>query len=305
MINQLNTGLSPKYFAAHLPLYPIFIRIFSLFGYLRSMLLVNFLFTVLLSIFFYYILRKWQVTKYPLLLVIVFLFLPRFLVVRSIGAPESLFILLVLASLVFFEKENYLLAGFFGGLSAMTKTPGILLFAAYVFVLIERLLKTKKINWSMIWLLLIPTGLISVFFIYWIQYGDFLAYFHTGGLVPMSFPFSVFNFNDKWVGTAWLEDIIFYFFLYGYTVIALKNSKYRSFFYFTLIFFIATTLVDHRDIARYSLPLWPLACIALEQFFTSRKFLLVFIVLLPAIYLYAWNFLLYNQMPISIWRPFL
>ncbi len=269
------------------------------------MLLVNFLFTVLLSIFFYYILRKWQVTKYPLLLVIVFLFLPRFLVVRSIGAPESLFILLVLASLVFFEKENYLLAGFFGGLSAMTKAPGILLFAAYVFVLIERLLKTKKINWSMIWLLLIPTGLISVFFIYWIQYGDFLAYFHTGGLVPMSFPFSVFNFNDKWVGTAWLEDIIFYFFLYGYTVIALKNSKYRSFFYFTLIFFIATTLVDHRDIARYSLPLWPLACIALEQFFTSRKFLLVFIVLLPAIYLYAWNFLLYNQMPISIWRPFL
>ncbi|MFH0979536.1 MAG: hypothetical protein V1803_01150, partial [Candidatus Roizmanbacteria bacterium] len=133
----------------------------------------------------------------------------------------------------------------------------------------------------------------------------FLAYFHSGDNIHLVFPFSVFDFQKSWVGTAWLEDILFYFFLYGLTTFNLKDSKHRSLFYFSLIFFIATVFVQHRDIARYSLPLWPMALIAFEKFFTSKKFLIVFLILLPAIYFYAWNFLGYNVMPIADWRPFL
>ena len=121
----------------------------------------------------------------------------------------------------------------------------------------------------------------------------------------MSFPFSVFNHGLKWVGTVWLEDIIFYFFIYALTVVTLKKSKYRSFFYFSLVFLTASILVQHRDIARYTLPIWPIAVIAFEKFFTSRRFLAVFIILLPAIYMYAWNFMTQNYMPISDWTPFL
>jgi len=312
----LELPISPNYFAAHLPLYPILIRgvreLVGLTGlrvngleYLKSMVFVNLAATVFLSLFFYFFLKKFKLTTKPLLLVAVFLFLPKFLVVRSIGAPESLFLLLILISLYFFEKENYLWAGLAGAFAVVTKTPGILLFFAYVLVFLERWLKMKKISWLWVSVLLIPLALLAVFSWYYRQYGDFFAYFHSGDNIHLALPFSVFNFQKVWVGTAWLEEIIFYFFLYGLTVYSLKNSRYRSLYYFSLVFYIAIILVQHRDISRYSLPLWPMAIIGLEKFFTSKKFLTVFMILLLAIYFYSWNFIVFNAMPISNWRPFL
>ena len=302
----LSIPLTAKYFAAHLPLYPLFISLFSfIFGYLKSMIFTSLIFEVFLANFFYFILKKFKFSQYPLLLTLVFLFLPRFLVVRSIGSPESLFILLILISLFFFEKERFLLSGLFGGLATMTKIPGILLFPAYFIVLLERIIREKKFNFKSFWLLLIPLSLFLVFFLYQKQFNDFFAYFHTGGVVPMPYPFSVFNSQAKWVGTAWLEEIIIYFFIYTFCVISLKNIRYRSFFYFPLIFLMATIFVQHRDISRYALPIWPFACIAFEKQFTSKKFMIAVIILLPALYLFAWNFMIQNVMPISDWSPFL
>lgn len=308
---KLETNLNEKYFAAHLPGYPILIRLVKEVGgwgkleYLKSMIVSSLLSTVFLVMFFYFLLKKFNLTKNPLILSIIFLFLPRFLVVRSVGAPESLFILLIFLSLYFFEKERFWLAGLFGGLATITKTPGILLFFGYSLVFVERLIKEKKINWYWLGVLLIPLSLISLFAFYWKQYGDLLAYFNSGDNIHLVYPFSVFNFQKSWVGTAWLEDVIFYFFLYGLAVINLKNTKYRSFFYFSLIFFLAIVFVEHRDINRYALPLWPMAIISFERFFTSKKFLIIFLILLPAIFFYAISFLQYNIMPISDWKPFL
>ena len=312
----LEMPLSNNYFAAHLPLYPILIRtvreLYLLTGfrvngleYLKSMVGVNLLATIGLVLFFYFLLKKFKLTKNPLVLAAVLLFLPRFLVVRTVGAPESLFLLMILLSLFFFEKEKFWWAGLFGGLATMTKTPGILLFAGYGLVFVERFIKTKKISWQWLGIILIPLGLLGVFGLYAVQYKDFFAYFHSGDNIHLVFPYSVFNFQKSWVGTAWLEEIIFYYFMYGLALINLKDSKYRSFFYFGLVFFTATLFVQHRDISRYSLPLWPLAVIAFEKFFTSKKFLIIFVILLPAIFLFAWNFLNYNVMPISDWAPFL
>jgi 4-amino-4-deoxy-L-arabinose transferase-like glycosyltransferase len=308
---HLEVTSSNKYFAAHFPGYPILIRLMSLIrpigdlAYLKSMIGVNLLSTIALVLFFYYLLKKFKLTKSPLILASLLLFLPRFLVVRSAGSPESLFMLLILLSLYFFEKEKYLLAGLLGGLATMTKSPGILLLGGYGLVFLEKWFKERKIRWEWLGILLIPLGLLAVFGIYAIQYKDFLAYFHSGDNIHLVFPYSVFNFQKNWVGTAWLEDIVFYYFIYGLAIIYLKKSKYRSFFYFGLVFFIATVFVQHRDISRYSLPLWPLTLIAYEKFFTSKKFLIVFIILLPAIFLFAWNFLLFNTMPISDWAAFL
>ena len=312
---HLEMTVPNKYFAAHLPLYPVLIRvvreigaiggIWGKLGYLKAMVGVNLLTTIGLVLFFYYLLKKFKLTGNPLLLASVLLFLPRFLAVRTVGAPESLFILLILLSLYFFEKEKFWLAGLFGGLATMTKTPGILLFAGYGLVFVERFIKTKKVSWHWSGIILIPLGLLGVFGLYGVQYKDFFAYFHSGDNIHLVFPYSVFNFQKSWVGTAWLEEIIFYYFMYGLALINLKNSKYRSFFYFGLVFFTATLFVQHRDISRYSLPLWPLALIVFEKFFTSKKFLIIFVILLPAIFLYAWNLLLYNVMPISDWSAFL
>lgn len=302
----LETAVPARYFAAHLPLFPILIRVFQpVLGYIHSMMAITFLSTVLLVWFFYYLVKKFEITKYPLILSVVFLFLPRFLVVRVVGAPEPLFILLILVSLFMFEKKQYLLAGLAGFFAVTTKTPGLLLFFAYGLVLIERFVKTKQVEWQSLLVGLIPLGFLAVCLVYAVQYNDFFAYFHSGDNIHFVSPFSVFNFRQSWVGTAWLEDIVFYFFLYGYTVIILFRSRYRSFFYFSLVFFLALINVQHRDIARYGLPLWPMACIAFHQALTKKRFLLLGLLLLPAIYFYAWNLLSYNVYPVSNWRPFL
>lgn len=303
----LELPLPAEYFAAHLPMYPFFIRLLGpSLGYLKAMLSVNLLFSVFLGLFFYYLVKQLKLTKKPLLLTIVFMFLPRLYVVRSVGAPESLFILLILLSLFFFEREKFLWAGIFGGLSVMTKTPGVLLFAAYLLVFVERYIRTRKIEWKgYLSICLVPLGLITVFLIYLRQYGNFFAYFHSGDNFHLVTPFAVFNSLARWVRSAWLEDIVFYFFIYALSLFYLRESKYRSFYYFGAVFFIATLFIQHRDIARYSLPLWPMACIAFEKFFTSRKFLYAFVVILPGIYLYALNFILSNVMPVANWKPFL
>ena len=303
----LESTLPPSYFAAHLPLYPILIVLFSfLLGYLKSMIAVNVLSTVFLACAFYFVVTKFRISKNPLLLTTVFLFLPRFLVVRSIGAPESLFMLFIVGSLYFFESKKYFLAGLLGALATMTKSPGILLFVAYAATLCETFWKHKKISAQSLWILLIPLGLLSVFYLYQIQYHDFFAYFHSGDNIHLVRPFAVFNAQKTWVGTHWLEDVIFYFVMYGLAIVYLFKSKYRSFFYFALILFAATLCIEHRDIARYSLPLWPLAAISFEKFFTSRAFLIVFVfILIPAAYFYGWNFMVGNVMPITLWKPFL
>ncbi|MCX6732317.1 MAG: hypothetical protein NTV98_02140 [Candidatus Roizmanbacteria bacterium] len=266
---------NPLYYSAHLPLYPFFIYLGSfVVGFLKSMLGVTVLSSVALAWFFYFMLKKLNLTKHPLLLTSLFLFLPRFLVVRSVGSPEPLFLLLIISSLFFFEKKNYLLAGLLGGLATMTKTPGILLFPAYFLALLEPFIiphvslgEKKQFNVQWFFLLLIPFGLLAVFGIYYIQYNDFFAYFHSGDNIHLLFPYAVFNSSATWVGTAWLEDILFYFAIYISTAVVLWKSKQRSFFYFTLVFLTATLCVQHRDISRYSLPLWPLTAIAFEHIY--------------------------------------
>ncbi|MBP9690728.1 hypothetical protein KBD81_01470 [Candidatus Woesebacteria bacterium] len=305
---RLEFNLPYEYYAAHLPLYPFFISVFALvLSNVHSMIVTSIFFTILLAVGLYFFLIHFNLSKYPVILVTVFLFLPRFFITRSVGAPETLFMFMILGSIFFFEKKQYLYAGILGALATMTKTPGILLFGAYGLVFLEQMVREKKFifSWRWISLGLIPLGLVAVFTLYEIQYNNFLAYFNTGGVVPMPYPFSVFNSGAKWVDTVWLEEIILYFFLYGLAVITLKDSKYRSLFYFPLLFLAMGTLVQHRDLSRYLLPLWPFALIAFEKLFTSKKFLVILIILIPAIYLYAWNFMSSNIIPVSDWRPFL
>ena len=298
--------LTNEYFAAHLPLYPLVIKMFAqTFGFLKSMLIVNILFTIFLVWLLYLFLQKLKI-KNPLLLSVVFLFMPRFLVVRSVGAPESLFIFLILASIYFFEEKKYFIAGLFGGLSVITKSPGIILFFTYLCVFIEQYIKEKKFNIRWLYILLIPIFSLGLCYFYYLRYGDFFLYFKLGELVPLVFPFSVFNYQAKWVDTAWLNDIVFYYLIFGLTTIYLFRHKMRSLFYFSLLFFISVLFLQHKDIARHSLPLWPLSIIAFEKFFTTKSFLTVFFaIIIITGYFYGWNFISFNIMPIGDWTPFL
>lgn len=298
-------GLSPGYFAAHLPLYPLLIRsIAYLVGYLPSMLIWPVIGAVAYINFFYFFVKKLNLTHYPLrLALIAAFFTPRFFVIRSIGAPETIFLFFMLVSVYFFIQKKYLYAGIAGGLTVLTKSPGILLFGAYGLWFFEEFLRTKKIQTAWSGILLIPFSLIGLFVWYKYASGDFFAYFHSGDNMHIFFPpFQVFNASARWIGTGWLEDILFIYIFYLLSIFALFSiKKLRVVFYFAVLFFLAIISVQHKDIARYSLPLLPFGFIANEQFFTSKKFLLVLCILLPALYVYAWNFIVHNQAPIADW----
>jgi len=305
------TALHPIYFAAHFPAYPLFIRLFDIFlGSLRSMVFVTTLFSCFSVLMFYKFLKDFSLSKNPFFLSILFLFLPaRWLIVRGVGSNEPVFVFFLLASFYFFKKAvnngkavNYLMAGLMGAFVQLTRSPGVILFFAYLFYLIWQ----RKFKPSSLGIFLIPASLLMLFAFYGIQYNDFFAYFNSGDNIHLELlPFGVFNSDKSWVGTHWLEDNIYIYLIGAVGLVTLFKKKLYDLFSFSILYFGATLFVAHRDIARYSLPLVPFILIAFEDYLTKKEFKIAFALILIPIYLFAWNFILQNQAPIADWGPYL
>ncbi|MGD9639546.1 MAG: glycosyltransferase family 39 protein [Alphaproteobacteria bacterium] len=323
-ISNFPLSLPANYYAAHFPGYALLMLPFApVFGFLKSMIFVAFIFTILSSIAFYFLVRDFKLTNHPLLLSIIFLILPaRWLVVHSVGSAEPMFIFFTIASLYFFlkyessNKFSFILAtGVLGMLAQLSRPPGILLFFALGAYLIWKIIKNKsdlvKTNEGNILsrtistvvayspLFLIPVTLLMIFYWYSIAYQDFFAYFHSGDNIHLTFPpYQVFNINQPWVGSIWLEDIIYLLILGFLGGIRLFKQKLYPLAFYVLVYLGASTLVAHRDLSRYTLPIFPFVLIAFEKVLVSQEFKIVLAIVALAIYLYAQNFLTQNTAPI-------
>lgn len=286
-----------EYYAAHFPLYPFFIRIFSSIGYLNSMILVNVLATAITAVVIYKIFDEFKWGN-PLWISCTWLFFwPRMWVVRSIGSPETLFILWILLSLYFFQKKKYWWAGLIGALAVFTKSPGILLFPTFLLAS-----KFDRKTWPTI---LIPLALLGVFGLFYLQTGDFLAYFHSGDNIHLQLlPFRVFDSNQPWVGQWWLEDIL-WIYLIGAIGVYRAFKKSALWGWWGTIFYGVILFVSHRDLSRYSLPLVPVILLGLAEIFEKKEVRWILIFMLIPTYFYSLNFLLHNTVMISDWTPFL
>ena len=314
-ISTLPLSLPANYFASHFPGYSVLIYIFAPFlGFLKSMLLVSLLSTIAASWAFYFLVKNFKLSNHPLFLSFIFLILPaRWLIVHSVGSSEPTFIFFICTAVYFFMKfensgkfANIVMAGIFGLAAQLTRPPGILLFLALLLFVIWKTIKTKMSFVSIIRiiatyspLLLIPFGLLLIFSWYSISYQDFFAYFKSGDNIHLTFPpFQVFNKFQFWVGDIWLEDIIYIFILGFLGGVMLLKQKLYPLAFFVLTYLVASTLIAHRDISRYLLPVSPFILIAFEKTLTSREFKIILPIILLAIYLYAQNFLLANTAPI-------
>ncbi len=317
LIAKIPQSLSASYYAAHFPGYASLILFLApLFGFLKSMLVVSLAFTIFSCWAFYFLVRDFKLSSNPLFLSIIFLILPaRWVIVHSIGSAEPVFIFFVIAALYFFlkyeKKSRFIficLSAFFGLLAQITRPPGILLFISlalyihYQFYLQSKIIGFKKALFNHLKyfpLALIPLGLLAVFYLYSLAFGDFFAYFHSGDNIHLMFPpFQVFNKHQFWVGEIWLEDIIYIFILGFLGGLYLLKQKLYPLAFFVLTYLFASTLVAHRDISRYTLPIFPFLLIAFEKVLVSREFKIILIILSLAIYLYTQNFLLENTAPI-------
>lgn len=305
---SLFSPLPHEYFTSHFPLFPLLIRSLTFFlDYFKSGLVINLVFGFLLNLLFYNIAKDYS--KKPLFLTFVFTVFPaRFWVTRTIIAPESLMLFLMLFSFCLWEKKKYFFASLLGFLGVLTKIQALFLFPAYLGEVIEKkVLKKEKIKINYVWTLLIPSAFIFLSLFYYWRMGDSFAFLKAErqNQLYFYFPFSQFNYQGVWVGTSWLEDIVFYFLGTSLLIVALLKSKNRSWFYFSLFYSLFLVFIPQRDITRFSYPMLPFFLIQFEKFFSSRTFKIAFFLSLPALYFYTINFILANQAPIADWSKLL
>lgn len=315
-----------EYYAAHFPLYPAIIKLFSIpVGFPWGMLLAT-LSGSLLSLYFFFMFIK-QHTSYSnaLWLTAIFAVFPaRWLIVRSVGSPEPLFVGLILASVYFFNKayssshkKYYWFAAVFGGLAQLTKPPGILLFIAFGLALVLPKLKElagargfskwiRRFEYKAYPLFLIPLALVGLFLFYQNRFGNFFAYFNSGDNIHLFFPpFQIFNYSQPWVNTHWLEEIIFIYLIAVLGLLKLVKQKHVVAACFTGIFVASIFFVSHRDLMRYIIPIVPFLFLGFSKQLSSKEFKIIMAILIIPIYLFALTFISNNVMPISNWTPLL
>ena len=298
-----------EYYPAHLPGFPLLIKYFTLYtNTSKAMLLATLFGSLLFTLTSYYFYKLFFKEKTAFWLALLSIFFPaRLFVLRLVGAPETWFLSFILLSIIFYKKKNFWLSAIFAALSQLLKSPGILLFAAYFVVAFIDYLKTKKLNLNYLIYLIVPFTALIIFYSYYLQTGDFLAYFHSGDNFHLTpFPYQVFVSTRSWINTIWLEDVIYIFALVFF---ALKNlwKKYQKniVFIFPFIFTLASVLVAHRDISRYLAPVYPFVFLAFGKKIIKPKVRLIFFLLIPAVILYAINFIIGNTAPITTWAPYL
>jgi len=307
IIEQINaqflTGNDPIYFSAHFPFFPGLIRFFDLFltlphSLLAAIVLVNIVFGMGLYWFFETVNKD---RKLAILLTSICLFFPaRMLSVRGVGSNEPLFIFFVVTSLTWMIKGKYWASALMGALAVLTRSPGILLFFVYFIAF------TKKLKLFYPFLLM-PLAIIGLFAYYGWQYQDPLAYFHSGDNIHLFFPpFQIFSNTASWISDMWREDIVYLYLFYGLGLL-MVNSKWQLVKNWGLLYGATLLFVAHRDLARYALPIAPIALLGyapLLKKIPQRVWYLLLILLIP-IYLFSWQFVLKNIQPINDWRVFL
>ncbi len=317
LIATLPQSLPASYFPSHFPGYSLLINVFApLVGYLKSMLFVTITSTILAVWAFYILVRDFKLTSNPLFLSFIFLILPaRWVIVHSVGSSEPLFIFLTTFSVYLFMKyevtrnfQYLLFTAVFASLAQLTRPPGILLFIALMLFIhfrmftqirLQGIVKPFLSRLKYFPLILIPFTLLGVFFLYQQSLGDFWAYFKSGDNIHLTFPpFQVFNKHQFWVGEIWLEELIYIFILGFLGAIYLWRRGLYPMSYFVLTYLFASTLIAHRDISRYILPITPFLLISFEKVLVSREFKIILPIILLAIYLYSQNFLIENTAPV-------
>lgn len=301
-----------EYYPAHFPGFPALIRFFNNFTTgPKAMIFSTLLGSIFLSLILFEFFKLFLKEKKSFWLTVLFLFFPaRFFVLRSVGAPETWFLAATITSIFFFKKDKFWLSAIFAALAQTFKTPAILLVISYAVIAFYELFKTKKILpifKKYYPYLLTPITILLIFYLYYLQTGNFLAYFQSGDNFHLNFlPYLVFISTKSWINTIWLEDIIYVFLFAVYGVYRLvKKYKFDIVAVYPLIFVLATLLVAHRDISRYIAPVYPFLLLAYQKQLNRRSLKTILILLIPAIVLYAINFVCGNVAPISDWTNYL
>ena len=261
-----------RFFASYLPVYPMLVRAFAFVGYERALLLVSVLAATASVLLFYRLARDVWRLESPAFLSLVFLFLPpRWLLYRSTGATESVYILATLAAVYFFETSRFGRASLAGAAAALTRISGLMIAPAFGIVLLVRR------RWRSIpWLLLIPAGLLGYFFFCAVRFGDFFAYFTPHG--EKLARFLPFGFLPVLFAKGLYHQVEFHILLaLVYAVGTFRLRPYPVLFSYCLFELALHLCLSTEDWSRYFLSMAPFALIVgFRDLIDTRAFRWIF-----------------------------
>lgn len=302
--NFFNSGdITPdwSWLPAHFPLYPLAIRAFSFLGYFQSMLLIALLFTYLSYIALYELVRSLKITKHPLLVTLPFIFLsPRWFVVSHVGNSESMFVFFLIMFLLYFQKKKHGKSAIFLALTQITRPHAIFFGLGVALVALIDLVKSRNLASTVRTYrhyLLVPFSIIAVFAFYYFQTGNFWAFFEAISLTKnlQAIPFATFTFPSANIETFWQEVNATNYVVYLAAALMMFRKRFWQFGIISLTFFVPLIFLHHSDISRYAIPMLPFAFIAFSEMLEKKEFTLATLLMSPAIYMYAINFMDHNH----------
>ena len=287
-------ALTPSYFAAHPPLYPLALRVCSLFGGWKAGLFVATGLLAAASASAFAVYAKDAAPEIPALVaVLAFLFLPaRMFLYRALGASEALMSLLVVLAVLAWRRGRMDWALFASALATVTRTNGIVVVA----VLCLALLLSGRVKSALLGGALAAIPLLLLFSWYQYLFGDFFALFHVhadsaGGAGRLCLPFAFIGemaARNDWETAEMLLALHLFYVLCAARLFARGDRLEAGLIAAHVALF---SILRERDLARYYLTVAPFAVVVAWRDVWSRPRLAaaVLAVLAPLSVYYAWK----------------
>jgi hypothetical protein len=300
--------LPPLYFANHLPLYPLLIRLLSvvtLGHFPTAMLLATLVSATGAALLFFELLRRFELVASPVWTAMLFCVLPpRWVIYHAVGATEPLFLCCIFAALLALASERPVWVAVFTGLAALTRVTGVLLVPAFMLYYLERR------EWRRAALLpLSMVGLLALFAYYHLVFGDFFAYFtwnRTAQVVSLH-PLEIFRrytSPEEFRGAAKFHSAELVAATYiAYAVGTLALWRKRALFWYSLVTLVFCLFIAHPDLPRYMVPLAPFALlVAFDPILNRGAVRAVLPLVLYLDYTYAWSYLPQKLVSASVYQ---
>ena len=300
------------YWIVFLPLYPslvAFVNLFTFSGILYSSFIVSGICAIICAIFFYKLLLFDEKKKTALLSVSALFFFPTAFFL-FLPYPESVFLMLVLATFYFCRKENFILASAFAAFATATKIAGLALVPV---IFIELILHHAKFNKpaslfrSFLVLNLPILGFLVYLLINYQVFGD-IFYFQKAQSQNWNTDFSLFvsSIKQSWSFTRDADfDTRIYLgygqlLAFGLAVLTTIYSFFRlrkSYFVYSLaLLFIYGSMSYWLSFPRYLLSLFPLF-IMLGRLANNRMFLILW-AFVSLIFLFVFGTIAFEHGPV-------
>jgi Gpi18-like mannosyltransferase len=247
---------------AFFPVYPLLMKLLgSIIGsnYIAGIIISN-ICLIMASIFLYKLVRL-DSDKQIAINSIKYLFIFPTAFVLSGVFTESLFLLLAIICFYYAKKGKWWIAGSTGFLLTLTRPLGIIIFLPILYEYLKtKHFKIEKIKKDILWIALVPIGLVTFAIFSFFKTGNYLAFIY----VQKAFGNTLNNPLKTIINGLISSDIniLFasYFTLAVLLIIIIFNKKIDfSYFIFSLLLFIIPLLTPfYTSLSRYILIIFPL-----------------------------------------------